>query len=210
MHGIGVHDPRHGLLVGIYIGGGYVFFRPDEFDDLRGVATRHALEFAHRHFVGIANHAALGSAERNVDDRALPSHPAGQRAYFVERDIGSVANTALAGASCNRVLHAKASEDLEVAVVHADREVHDHFAIGSTENLPQALVQIELLGCGIKPGRHGLVGVRFLLQAGCYHKNRSPESKKRIEKPAHRAKNPPGGRSTAVYGGWRGTGKLPK
>ena len=49
VHGVGVHDPGHGLLVGIHVGRGNVFFRPDEVDDLRGVAPGHALEFALAH-----------------------------------------------------------------------------------------------------------------------------------------------------------------
>ena len=31
VHGVGVHDPRHGLFVGIDVGGGDVFFGADEF-----------------------------------------------------------------------------------------------------------------------------------------------------------------------------------
>ena len=59
VHGIGVHDPGHGLLVGIHVGRGNIFFRPDEFDEFRGVAARHAFEFAERHFFGIANDCRL-------------------------------------------------------------------------------------------------------------------------------------------------------
>src|SRR5205807_5204317 len=84
VHGIGVHHPRHDLFVGIHVGRGNVFFRSDEFDQLGGVAPRHALDFAHRHFVRIADHATLGAAEGNIDYRALPGHPTGQRANFIE------------------------------------------------------------------------------------------------------------------------------
>ena len=133
VHGVGVHHPRHDLFVGIDVGGGNVFFRADEFDQLRGVAPGHALDFAHRHFVGIADHAALGAAEGDVDDRALPGHPAGQRAHFVERDVGSVADAALGGTAGDRVLHPESGEDFEVAVVHLYRDVDREFAVGITQ-----------------------------------------------------------------------------
>src|SRR5208337_1705158 len=92
VHGIGVHHPGHDLFVGVDVGGGNVFFGADEFDQFRGVAAGHALDLAHRHFVGIADHAALGSAEGNVDHRALPGHPTGERANFVERDVWRITN----------------------------------------------------------------------------------------------------------------------
>ena len=45
VHGVGIHDPRHGLLVGIHVRSGNVFFRTDELDELRGVATSNFFEF---------------------------------------------------------------------------------------------------------------------------------------------------------------------
>src|SRR5665213_4164014 len=38
-HGVGVHDPGHGLVVGVYVRRGDVDFRADEFVNLRGVAA---------------------------------------------------------------------------------------------------------------------------------------------------------------------------
>ena len=114
VHGVGVHDPGHGLLVGVHVGRGNVFFRADEFDQFGGVAAGHALEFALGHLVGVADDAALGAAEGDVDDGALPGHPAGQGADFVEGDVGGVADAALGGAAGDGVLHAVAGEDFEV------------------------------------------------------------------------------------------------
>ena len=51
VHGVGVHDPGHGLLVGAHVGGGNVFFRADEFDQLGGVTAGHPFEFALRHLL---------------------------------------------------------------------------------------------------------------------------------------------------------------
>src|ERR1700745_1540113 len=44
------------------------------------VASCHALQCTHRHLVGIADHSALSTAERNIDYRAFPGHPACQGA----------------------------------------------------------------------------------------------------------------------------------
>ena len=46
VHGIGVHDPGHGLLIGVHVGRGDVFFGADEFEQFGGVAAGDALEFA--------------------------------------------------------------------------------------------------------------------------------------------------------------------
>src|SRR5262249_28602442 len=75
VHGVGIHDPCHRLLVGVDVRSGYILLRPDKVDDLCRITARQALQFALAHLLGIADYAALGSAKRNVDDRALPSHP---------------------------------------------------------------------------------------------------------------------------------------
>ncbi len=140
VHGIGVHNPCHGLFVGVDVGSGHVFFRPDEIDDLGCVAARHALQLALTHLFGVADDSALGSAKRDVDDCALPGHPTGQRAHFVERDVGRVADAAFGGSAGNGVLNPKAGEDLDVAVVHGYWKVDDNFARGSPEQLPKAFI----------------------------------------------------------------------
>ena len=88
VHGVGVHDPGHGLLVGAHVGGGDVFFGADKLDEFGGVAAGHAFELALGTFLGVADDAALGSAEGDVDDGALPGHPGGEGADFVEGDVG--------------------------------------------------------------------------------------------------------------------------
>ena len=89
VHGVGVHDPRHGLLVGVHVGRGHILLRPDELDDLRGVPARHALQFALAHLLRVADHAALGAAKGDVHHRAFPRHPTGQRAHFVQGQSGA-------------------------------------------------------------------------------------------------------------------------
>ena len=118
MHGIGIHDPRHGLLVGIDVGRGHVFFRADELDELRGVAARHALQLTHRHFVRIANHSTLGSAEWNIHDGAFPGHPTSKGANFIEGHIRCITDSAFCRAASNRVLHPEPGKDFQLPVVH--------------------------------------------------------------------------------------------
>ena len=95
---------------------------------LRRVAPRHTLQFAIGNQRGIADHAALRAAERNVDHRALPGHPGRQRAHFVERHVGRVADAAFARAARDRMLHAIAREYFEPPVVQLHGNVHGDLA----------------------------------------------------------------------------------
>ncbi len=152
VHGVGVHHPGHDLFVGVDVGGGDILLRANEFDELRGIAARHTLDFAHRHFVRVADHAALGAAEGDVDHGALPGHPTGERAHFIERDVGCVADPSLGRAARDGMLHAKASKDFEMAVVHLDGNVHDNLAVGIAQNPPQALIEVEFLSSQVEAG----------------------------------------------------------
>ena len=159
VHGVGVHDPGHGLLVGVHVGGGDVFFRADELDERGGVAAGHAFELALGHGLGIADDAALGAAEGDVDDGAFPGHPGSECADFVEGDIRGVADAALAGAAGDGVLHTVAGEDLDGSVVHGDGDVDDDLAGGVTEDLPDAWVEVEVAGGFVEAGGLGFPGV---------------------------------------------------
>ncbi len=169
VHGVGVHDPGHGLLVGAHVGGGNVFFGADEFDELGGVAASHALELALGHFLGVADDAALGSAEGDVDDGALPGHPGGEGADFVEGDVGGVADAAFGRAAGDGVLDAVAGEDFDGAVVHADGDVDDEFAGGLAEDLPDALIEVEFFCCEVESSGLGFPGICLLLEGESLH-----------------------------------------
>src|SRR3989454_10117583 len=58
-HGVGVHDPGHGLRVGVDVGRRGVALRADDHADLRGVAACHALELVPRQLLGISDDTAL-------------------------------------------------------------------------------------------------------------------------------------------------------
>src|SRR6516164_6530191 len=107
MYGIGVHDPRHHLLVGIDVRGRNVFSWSDKINELRCVAARHPFQFPNRHFVRIADDAALGTAKGDVYDGAPPSHPTGQCTYFIQSKIGSITDSSFSGTACNRVLYSE-------------------------------------------------------------------------------------------------------
>ena len=82
-HGIGVHDPGHGLRIGVNVRRRNVHRGADDGKDLARVTARHALQLALGHALGVADHPALGAAERNVDGGRFPGHPGGQSLYFV-------------------------------------------------------------------------------------------------------------------------------
>jgi hypothetical protein len=167
VHGIGVHDPGHGLFVSINVGGGDILFRADKLEQFGGVAARHALQFALRHFVRIANDSTLGAAKGNIHYRAFPGHPARERADFVEIDVRPIAQSTLGRPSRNRVLHAESSENLEVPIIHRHRDVHNDFAAGAAQHLPQALVEIQLMRRQIEAGGLRLPRISFLFQIHC-------------------------------------------
>ena len=140
---VGVHDPRHDLLVGVDVGRGHVLLGADRVDDFGDVAARERLELALRHLRRIADDAALAAAERNVRDGALPGHPRRERRHFVERHAGVVADAAFGRAERDVVLHAVAGEDFDLAVVHLDRTGDDDLALGMGEDFPDAGLEVE-------------------------------------------------------------------
>ena len=163
VHRVGVHDPGHGLLVGAEVGRGNVALRTEPFDQFGGIAPRDALQFAVREFGGIANHAALGAAERNIDHSAFPGHPAGQRAHFIERHVRSESNASLARPSHDGMMHAIADEHFQVAVIQHHRDVDRDFAVGITQDSIQALVEVELLGSRFEPRPLRFPGIAFFI-----------------------------------------------
>src|SRR6185503_474150 len=95
VHGVGIHDPCHRLLVGIHIGRRDVLLWSNEVEQLCGITPRHALQLAHRHLLRIADDSALRASKRNIDDSTLPRHPRGESADLVEAHVGRVAYSAL-------------------------------------------------------------------------------------------------------------------
>ena len=164
VHAVGVHDPRHDLVVGVDVGRRDVLLGADRVDDLGDVAARQRLELAARHPRRVADDAALAAAERHVRDGALPRHPGGQRRDFVERDVGVIADAALGRAERDVVLHAVAGEDLDLAVVHLDRAGDGDLPLGMREDLPDAGIEPEQARRAVELLEH-----RVENAAACFH-----------------------------------------
>ena len=117
-----VEHPDHVLRRGHHVRRRHVGQLADVARDLANPSAADLLLLAHAQVVRIANDPALAAAERDVDDRALPRHPHGERAHGVDGFLRVEADAPFGRAARVVVLHAEALEHLDVAVVHADRE----------------------------------------------------------------------------------------
>ena len=169
MHGVGIHDPGHGLLVGVDVRRGHVLLRPDKFDQLRGIAAGHSLQLADRHLLGVANHAALGAPKWDIDHGALPGHPAGQGANLIQSYIGGIADSSFARTAGNGMLHPEPGEDLDASVVHRSPGKCTMISRARiAQYLPQPFIQVEFLCGKVKSGSLGFPGIDLLLEGyGC-------------------------------------------
>ena len=127
-------------------GGGNVPLRPDQDLDLGREAAGQTLELLHAELLGVDDHAALATAVRNADDRAFPGHPHGEGLDLVERDVLVVAQATLGGPAAQVVLDAVTGEDLDLAVVHRDREMDGQLAARLTQDAAHADVHAQPLG----------------------------------------------------------------
>src|SRR6185437_6795857 len=99
-----------------------------------------------------------------------PRHPTGQRAHLVLVDVGGVANAALRRAARLRVLHAKAGEDLDPAIVHVDGKVDNNLPRGLAEDLPEPFVKIEFAGGEVEARGLRFPRINLLLKRdGCHN-----------------------------------------
>src|SRR5215471_4678243 len=116
-----IHDPGHGLRVGVHIRRGNVAIRADDGRNFKRIPASEPFELSLRHALRITDHTALATAVGNADGRALPRHPRGEGLNFIERDVWMVTNASLGWAARNVVLHTITLEDFCLATVHAHR-----------------------------------------------------------------------------------------
>ena len=135
LHRVGVHHPRHRLLVRRHVGRGDVLLRPDHRQQVRREAARQALDLARRHLARVAANASLRPSVREPQERALPGHPDGERGALAERHLRVVADAALRRPEHGGVLDAVAGEDDAPAVVELDRDGEHDRALGVAETL---------------------------------------------------------------------------
>src|ERR1043166_120854 len=165
VHRIGVHDPGHGLLVGIHVGGGHVLLRSDEVQEFSRVAAGHALDFADRHLLRIANDAAFGAAEGHIHYCTFPRHPRCQRAHFVESDIRSVTYSALCWSTRKVVLHAITLKHLNTTRIHARRDIDLQLPVGNSQHGVQIRIEVQHLRRTVEARHHRFERVLFFYLA---------------------------------------------
>ncbi len=102
---VGVHDPGHHLLVGAHVGRRNVLVRSDEVDDLGRVPPGDPLQLGARQGGGIDSNPALGPAERDADNGALPGHQHRQGRHLTEVDVRGEADPTLGRPHGENVLH---------------------------------------------------------------------------------------------------------
>src|SRR6185312_17026989 len=105
------------------------------------VTPRDALQLTIGQHGGVADHAPLGAAERNVDDRAFPRHPRSKSAHFVEADVRRIADTAFAGSARDGMLHTIAGEELNAAVIELNRNIDGQLARGIAQNFADTFIE---------------------------------------------------------------------
>src|SRR5258705_11700129 len=95
MHGVGIHDPGHNLLVGVDVRTGHIFFRTQDLHQFRSVPSAVALQFTLGHLVWTANHPTSCAAERDVYQGPFPGHPPRECTRLVKGQGGAVTNATL-------------------------------------------------------------------------------------------------------------------
>src|SRR5215218_2706849 len=145
VHGVGVEDPGHDARVSADVGRRDVLLRADLVDDLGRVAACQALQLAPREPLRVAHHAALGAAEGQAHEGALPGHVHRERLHLVARHRRVVADAALRGAARDVVGDAVAAKDTDGAVVHRHRNRDLDGLLALLEDADQVRVDPERL-----------------------------------------------------------------
>ena len=152
VHRVRIHEPRHRLRIGVDVGSGNVFVRTDDFDQFCGIPARDTLELALREFGRVAGDAAFTAAERQIDDRAFPRHPKGERRHFVQRHAGVETDAALGRAARETVLDAITGVHLEFTIVALERNREDDLARRVRQNGAHGGVEFQKLGSLVEIG----------------------------------------------------------
>ena len=118
--------------------------------DFSGKAPCETLDFAERHFLGVAANPALRTAKGQIHDGAFPGHPHGQGAHLAEGDVGRVTNTALGRAAGDIVLHPVPGKYLRASIIHDHREGDGQLPIWSAQDAAHAIIQSQMLGDGVQ------------------------------------------------------------
>ena len=143
---IGVHEPRHDLLVRPHVGAHDVGMRTDERNHFLHVTPRDGFELVPRKLGGIARNAAFGAAVGQIGERAFPAHPHGERRGFSHGKTGRETGAALGRAKRQVVLNAIALESLNAAVVHVNRERDRDGALRIHQPIAVVAIDFQVIG----------------------------------------------------------------
>ena len=154
---VGVEHPGHDLCVSIHIGGRNVVVGADVIAQCEGEAASDAFQLGLRVAARVELDPAFRPAHRDVGDSGFPGHPGRQRAHLVNVDVGMVAEPAFEGAKHVRVLNAIAGKDLDVFVVHLDRERDGHLVHRLGQDGADVWVELHQIGGPVELLRDVLV-----------------------------------------------------
>src|SRR5207302_2231096 len=93
---------------------------------------------------------ALRASVRYSNRSALPCHPRGERAHFIEAHVLMVTDATLSWSASDVVLNPKAFEHFDRSVVHLDRDGHEQLTFRHAEHSSHALVELEQIGSNIE------------------------------------------------------------
>ena len=140
-----VHDPGHHLRIGTHVGSGDVLVGPDHVVDLLDELAGQSLHLPARELVGVAVDAPLGPAERQIDQRRLPGHQAGQRPGFIHVDGRMVAQAPFERTAGIVVLHSVADEVADLPGIELDHDLDADLAIGRDHERSDVFRKVEAI-----------------------------------------------------------------
>jgi len=124
--GIGIQYPGHFAVSCPIVGGGYVDAGSDEvlLHQFGGIAPGDLFEFEGAVFLGIDFNSTFAPSKRDIDDRTLVGHQAGQGHYLILIYFRGEADTPFARKFVMRMLDPICFDDLDVPIVHLYGETH--------------------------------------------------------------------------------------
>jgi hypothetical protein len=164
-HGVGVHDPGHGLLVRAYIGAQDVHVGADQVDELGGVAPHQPLQLPLGKGLGVHGHPARRAAKGQVVDGRLQGHPGGQARRLPQGDRGVKAHPPFGGPSGDVVDHPVALEDPHLAVVHDHGQGNGDQPLGVGQILHRGRVDLRHLQGFLQKLQEGVPKARIVWEA---------------------------------------------
>ena len=131
-------------------GAGMSRFTPSKWWMLVAYLPSHAVELGLAQRARVTLNAALRPAEWDVDDGRLPRHEGGEGPYFVDVGGWMKARSALVGAARRVMLDTVAVEDLDRAVVHANRYRDRQLTPGLLEQVTGPVVESQTVGGAVE------------------------------------------------------------